>query len=192
MIGSVCGPIGSSIVADRPGCPPGRYPTIRPSLIPMSALTTPMVGSTTTRRRSRRPARIGPAAARPGPSAPDVLGVAPQRLVARMPGASSLDPQPQVGVAEPDPVVGGGPVASVVGVARRRVTVRPRPDPIRPPNRTSSTPAARPAPSARSRPPARSSRNPVAATRSNAAASSPARTGSGTTPARPGAIGSRR
>ena len=70
--------------------------------------------------------------------APDVLGVAPQRLVARIVHVA-LDPQPQVGVTEPDAVVGRRPVASVVPLAREAGHRPASPDPIRPPNRTSST-----------------------------------------------------
>ena len=83
MIGSVWGPIGRSIPSLISGLPARPMPTIRPSLIPMSALTTPTSG----RRRHARDDDIQ--LGRPGgpvllghPRA-EVLGVAPQRLVAR-------------------------------------------------------------------------------------------------------------
>ncbi len=47
MIGAVCGPISSSIPSLIAGFPARPTPTIRPSLIPMSALTIPIVGSIT-------------------------------------------------------------------------------------------------------------------------------------------------
>ena len=47
MTGCVCGPIGSSMSSVIAGLPARPTPTIRPSLIPMSALTTPTRGSMT-------------------------------------------------------------------------------------------------------------------------------------------------
>jgi hypothetical protein len=47
MIGWVCGPIGSSMPSLIASLPARPTPTIRPSLIPMSALTAPMTGSST-------------------------------------------------------------------------------------------------------------------------------------------------
>ena len=48
MIGRVCGPMTRSMPSLIPGLPARPIPAIRPSLIPISALTTPIVGSTTT------------------------------------------------------------------------------------------------------------------------------------------------
>ena len=47
MIGWVCGPMRSSIPGLIPSFPARPTPTMRPSLMPMSALTAPMTGSST-------------------------------------------------------------------------------------------------------------------------------------------------
>ena len=47
MIGWVCGPIRRSIPWLSPSFPARPTPTMRPSLMPMSALTAPMTGSST-------------------------------------------------------------------------------------------------------------------------------------------------
>ena len=109
MIGWVCGPIGSSMPSLIAGLPARPTPTMRPSLMPMSALTTPMSGIDDERAGDDdvELRRAGPALGR---ARPDGLGVAPDRLVAgRLPVL--LDADPQVGVAEADAVAGRRPVA---------------------------------------------------------------------------------
>ena len=59
----------------------------------------------------------GPDAGRLGHPGAQVLGVAPDRLVAGVVEVA-FDPEPEIRVAEPDAVPRGGPVAGVVGVAR--------------------------------------------------------------------------
>ena len=101
MIGWVCGPMGRSMPPLTASLPARPTPTMRPSLIPMSALThaehrverraaPAMTASSSDGRR--------PALGRPRP---ERLGVAPDRLVAgRL--AILADADPQVGVAEAD------------------------------------------------------------------------------------------
>ena len=131
MIGSVCGPIGRSMPSLMSGLPARPMPTIRPSLIPMSALTTPMVGSTTTTpaitassSRWRRPRLVL------GHPARGVLGVAPERLVARAWRSRSTRIHRSVSPSRTRSPV-GGPVAGDGRSRERRVTVRPRRRPIR-------------------------------------------------------------
>ena len=62
MTGSVCGPIGRSMPSLMSGLPARPIPTIRPSLIPMSALTTPIVGSTTSAPATTTSSSDGPVA----------------------------------------------------------------------------------------------------------------------------------
>ena len=109
MTGWVCGPIGSSMPSLIDGLPARPTPTMRPSLMPMSAFTTPTTGSTTSAPATTdvELRRAGPALGR---ARSEGLGVAPDRLVvARL--AVFLDADPEVGVAEADAVAGRRAVA---------------------------------------------------------------------------------
>ena len=95
-----------SLMAALPARP---TPTIRPSLIPMSALIDPddRVEHEGARDDGVELPVRGPSLGR---VRPEGLRVAPDRLVAgRL--AVLRDADPQVGVAEPDPVAGGRSVA---------------------------------------------------------------------------------
>ena len=59
----MCGPTTRSIPSLIAGLPARPIPAIRPSLMPMSALTTPMTGSTTTAPVSTTSSSDGPDAA---------------------------------------------------------------------------------------------------------------------------------
>jgi hypothetical protein len=72
--GAVWGPMSSSIPSLIAGLPARPTPTIRPSLIPMSALTTPIVGSTTT-------APVTTTSSSEGPARPDWV-IRPRRFFA--------------------------------------------------------------------------------------------------------------
>ena len=61
MIGWVCGPIGSSMPSLIDGFPARPTPTMRPSLMPMSALTMPTTGSTTSAPATTTSSSDGPA-----------------------------------------------------------------------------------------------------------------------------------
>ena len=135
-------------VAD-PGLPARPTPTIRPSLMPMSALTTPMTGRRRAPRRSTASSSDGPTGRPWVEPRPERLGVAPDRLVAgRL--AVLLDPDPQVGVAEADPVAGRRAEAGAPLRGERRLTsLTARPDrgrrsgSRRAPSARSSRPAGR-------------------------------------------------
>ncbi len=62
MTGIVCGPMTRSTPSVTSGLPARPMPTIRPSLMPMSALTTPTTGSTTSTPATRTSSSEGPAA----------------------------------------------------------------------------------------------------------------------------------
>ena len=70
----MCGPMSSSIPSLIAAFPARPTPTIRPSLIPMSAFTTPIVGSTTT-------APVTTTSSSDGPARPDCV-IRPRRFFA--------------------------------------------------------------------------------------------------------------
>ena len=113
MIGWVWGPMTRSIPSLMSGLPARPMPAIRPSLMPMSALTTRTIGSTTTTPAITASSSDG-AAGRGrlvlGHPRPEVLGITPDRLVAlRLPVGRDADPE--VGVAQPDAIAGRWSVA---------------------------------------------------------------------------------
>ena len=86
MIGSVCGPIGRSMPSLISGLPARPMPTIRPSLMPMSAFMTPMTGSTMIGADHARVELARPGALVTAPSASGCSSRSPRAARRRGPG----------------------------------------------------------------------------------------------------------
>ena len=110
MIGWVCGPIVELDAVVIPSFPARPTPTMRPSLMPMSALTAPRTGSRTSAPADDRRRAPSPTAG-PGSSAAERSWRSPRSVRRRRAWRSSADADPQVGVAEPDAVAGRWAVA---------------------------------------------------------------------------------
>ena len=108
MIGRVWGPMTRSMPSLMSGLPARPMPAIRPSLMPMSALTTPRRVDHHDAGDHRVQLGRGPGRLVLGHPRPEVLGIAPDRLVALgLPVGRDADPQ--VRVAQPDAVAVEGP-----------------------------------------------------------------------------------
>ena len=147
-----------SLIAGLPARP---TPAIRPSLIPMSALTTPISGIDDDRADDHGVELRRADRARLGQPEPDVLRVAPDRLVAER-LAILLDADPEVRVAEPDAVAGRRPEARRCSAGERRLTLPCRRVPSRPHRRTgrASPPRLSPGAQRSDEPASRSRRKP--------------------------------